>query len=110
MKFAFIFILFLFLLGIQNLEAQKVKYILDADTGNEMDDFYAIVRSFDDEDVELTGLISTHFNNIQLLTDSMWNSYSTKNINSLQLSQMENEKLLQECNLTQIPHPAGCEK
>lgn len=110
MKFKIIFILFLFLLGVQNLEAQKVKYILDADTGNEMDDFYAIVRSFDNEDVELIGLISAHFNNIQLLTDSMWNGYSTKNINSLQLSQMENEKLLRECNLTQIPHPAGCEK
>lgn len=98
-----IFIVFNILLG------QPFKIILDADTGNEMDDLYAIVRCFDD-DVELTGLISAHFNNVQLLTDSVWNSYSTKNINSLQLSQMENELLLEQCKMLHIPHPAGCEK
>lgn len=92
------------------LFAQPKKIILDADTGNEMDDLYAIVRCFNKKDIELTGLISAHFNNVQLLTDSVWNSYSTKNINSLQLSQMENELLLEQCNFTHIPHPAGCEK
>lgn len=90
--------------------SQKSKFILDADTGNEMDDLYAIVRCFNDDQVELTGLISAHFNNIQLLTDSVWNSYSTQNINSLQISQMENELLLEQCKMLQIPHPAGCEK
>lgn len=110
MKFKPILILILFLTGSQYLAAQKVKFILDADTGNEMDDLYAIARCFDDNDVELTGLVSAHFNNIQLLTDSVWNGYSTKNINSLQLSQIENEKLLRQCNLMQIPHPVGCEK
>ncbi len=90
--------------------SQPIKLILDADTGNEMDDLYAIVRCFDTDDVELTGLISAHFNNVQLLTDSAWNSYSTKNINSLKLSQMENKLLLDQCKMTHIPHPAGCEK
>ena len=90
--------------------SQPIKLILDADTGNEMDDLYAIVRCFDTDDVELTGLISAHFNNVQLLTDSVWNSYSTKNINSLKLSQMENELLLEQCKMTHIPHPVGCQK
>ncbi|MDX1285671.1 MAG: nucleoside hydrolase, partial [Draconibacterium sp.] len=99
----------IFLLLFSFISNSQVKIILDADTGNEMDDLYAIVRCFDD-DVELTGLISAHFNNVQLLTDSVWNGYSTKNINSLQLSQMENELLLEQCKMTHIPHPAGCEK
>ncbi|QIA08339.1 nucleoside hydrolase [Draconibacterium halophilum] len=90
--------------------AQKKTFIIDADTGNEMDDLYAIVRAFDNDEVKLQALISAHFNNPQLVTDSMWNSYSTKNINTLQLSQMENERLLQECNRKYIPHPPGCEK
>jgi inosine-uridine nucleoside N-ribohydrolase len=98
------------ILAVAVLFGQPVKFILDADTGNEMDDLYAIVRCFDTDDVELTGLVSAHFNNVQLLTDSVWNSYSTKNINSLQLSQMENELLLEQCKMTHVPHPAGCEK
>lgn len=103
-------ILLVLLFTSTTLFAQPIKIILDADTGNEMDDLYAIVRCFDTNDIELTGLISAHFNNVQLLTDSVWNSYSTKNINSLQLSQTENELLLEQCQMTHIPHPAGCEK
>lgn len=107
-KIGFMF-LFLIFFSCTNY-AQPVRFILDADTGNEMDDLYAIVRCFDTDDVDLIGLVSAHFNNVQLLTDSVWNSYSTKNINSLQLSQMENELLLEQCKMKHIPHPAGCEK
>lgn len=90
--------------------SQKMKFIIDTDTGNEMDDLYAIVRTFHKDEVELQGLISAHFNNPQLITDSMWNGYPTKNINTLQLSQIENERLLRECKMEHIPHPPGCEK
>ena len=110
MKFKLIFILFLCLMGAQNSVAQKVKLIIDADTGNEMDDMYAITRAFDAKDAELLGLISAQFNNPQMLTDSMWHGYSTKNINTVKLSQKENERLLLEANQSQIPHPRGCEK
>lgn len=110
MKFKIIFILFLLLVGVQNVEAQKVKLIVDADTGNEMDDMYAITRVFDTQDAELLGLISAQFNNPQLITDSMWYCYPTKNINTVQISQMENERLLQDCKRLQIPHPSGSEK
>lgn len=91
-------------------QAQRVKLIIDADTGNEMDDMYAITRAFDSEDVELLGLISAHFNNPQLLTDTMWYCYPTKNIRTVQVSQKENERLLKECNRLQITHPQGCGK
>ena len=96
--------------AITTCSAQKVKLILDADTGNEMDDLYAIIRTFDSDNFELIGLISAQFNNVQLVTDSAWNQHPTKNINSLQLSQIENERLINECKMQHIPHPAGCEK
>ncbi|MBN1986122.1 MAG: nucleoside hydrolase [Prolixibacteraceae bacterium] len=91
-------------------QAQKVQLIIDADTGNEMDDLYAITRAFNQQDVELLGLISAHFNNPQLVTDSMWHSYSTQNINTVVLSQKENVRLLKETKRLHIPHPQGCEK
>lgn len=90
--------------------AQKTQLIIDADTGNEMDDLYAITRAFNKNEIELTGLISEHFNNPQLITDSMWHSYPTKNINTVKLSQMENVRLLTETNRLYIPHPQGSEK
>ncbi|MCG6187970.1 nucleoside hydrolase [Maribellus maritimus] len=104
-----VFVLLTFLFGI-SCQAQKIKLIIDADTGNEMDDMYAIVRALDSDDFELLGLVSAHFNNPQMVTDSMWHNYSTKNINTVELSQRENEQLLLEVNRSQIPHPQGCEK
>ncbi len=89
---------------------QKISLIIDADTGNEMDDLYAIVKAVQDENCEVTGLISAHFNNVQLLTDEKWNGYSTENINTLQISQELNEQLLNVMGATGIPHPAGCDK
>ncbi|MCX6240122.1 MAG: hypothetical protein NTY07_21710 [Bacteroidia bacterium] len=46
--------------------AQKQKVWLDADTGNEMDDLYAIVRMVKAPSVNLIGLSSVHFNNPDL--------------------------------------------
>ena len=86
------------------------KFILDADTGNEMDDLYAIVRCIIDEDVELQALTSAHFNNTQLLTDSLWHIYPTKGINTVAISQEINEQLLRNLNSMDIPHPFGAER
>ena len=66
--------LFLAFFAVASCSAQKVKLILDADTGNKMDDLYAIIRTFDSDDFELTGLISAQFNNTQMVTD-FWKSY-----------------------------------
>nr|WKN35118.1 nucleoside hydrolase [Tunicatimonas sp. TK19036] len=84
--------------------------ILDADTGNEMDDLYAIVSAILSDSLEVKALTSAHFNNPQLLTDSMWNNYPTENINTVQLSQDENLKLLSSLNQTSIPHPLGANR
>ncbi len=90
--------------------AQKTDIIVDADTGNEMDDLYAIVQAILDEKLNVKAVISAHFNNTQLLTDSLWHIYPTKNINTVQISQDENEKLLKSLERTEIPHPIGCDR
>ena len=90
--------------------AQSLPIILDADTGNEMDDFYAIVKAVRDPGLEVTALISGHFNNAQLLTDSLWHIYPTAEINTVQISQAENEKLLRSLKREDIPHPIGSDR
>ena len=91
-------------------QTQPTKIILDADTGNEMDDLYAIVKAIRDPALEVTALISGHFNNAQLLTDSMWHIYPTRGINTVQISQRENERLLAGMGRTDIPHPMGADR
>jgi len=68
-----LFSLFVCLNGI----AQKQKVWLDTDTGNEMDDLYAIVRLLKDTTVEIAGLSSAHFNNADLLVFEKWNVFVT---------------------------------
>ncbi len=90
--------------------AQKPNVIIDADTGNEMDDLYAIVRAVLEENINVLAVTSAHFNNPQLLTDSLWHIYPTKDINTLQISQDLNEELLASMNINDIPAIAGCEQ
>ena len=91
------------------LKAQPVPVIIDADTGNEMDDLYAIVRAVLSDDFKVLGINSAHFNNPQLLTDSLWHIYPTKNINTVGISQELNEELLMALDMEEIPHPLGAE-
>lgn len=91
-------------------QAQPRQVIIDADTGNEMDDLYAIVMAVLSEEMEVIGLSSAHFNNTQLLTDSMWHIYPTKNINTLEISQQLNEELLRTLDREDIPHPEGANR
>ncbi len=76
------------------LHAQNQKYILDADTGNEMDDLYAVAYMLGMDNGNLISINAAHFNNVDLLTDSIWNSYPTKNINTLQISFDLNKDIL----------------
>lgn len=55
---------------------QKQKVWLDADTGNEIDDLYAIVRLVKETSIDLTGLSSAHFNNADLNVFEKWNGYN----------------------------------
>ena len=97
------FTLFIFL----SISAQKKQVWIDSDSGNEMDDLYALTYLLSDTTVDLVGVSSAHFNNPDLLTKKDWNSYPTKNINTVKISQQLNEKLLKFMDRENIPHPIG---
>lgn len=90
--------------------AQKQKVWIDADTGNEMDDLYAIVRLVNDPTVVLVGLSSAHFNNPDLLVFNKWNAYDTKGLNTVAESQRLNEQILQAMGRLDIAHPVGADR
>jgi inosine-uridine nucleoside N-ribohydrolase len=103
-KVSFLFLLFLTFAAI----GQNKKYILDADTANELDDFYAIVQAIAAPNMELISLNSAQFNSSQIFMDSVWNENKVTNYNSVTLSQERNEQLLKGLNRMDIPHPMGC--
>lgn len=98
------------LLTILHLSAQSPSFIIDADTGNEMDDLYAIARALAPDGLKVLSLQSAHFNNPQLLTDPNWNSYSTENINTLEISQELNEQLAGKSGNWMLPTLRGCDR
>lgn len=90
--------------------AQSNRYILDADTANEMDDFYAIVKAIIDPEIELISLNSAHFNSTQMYRDSVWNGNRITNFNTVSFSQQCNEEILSKLGRMDIPHPIGCNR
>jgi purine nucleosidase len=90
--------------------AQKQKVWLDADTGNEMDDLYAIARLVKEPSIDLVGLSSAHFNNADLLMFETWNGYPTKGLETCKESQRLNEEILKALNRSDIPHPMGADR
>jgi inosine-uridine nucleoside N-ribohydrolase len=93
------------------IHAQKQKVWLDADTGNEMDDVYAIVRLLWAKDqIDIVGLSSAHFNNPDLVAFEKWNQYPTAGINTVKISQGLNEEILATMGLSHIPHPIGADR
>ncbi|UXX81019.1 nucleoside hydrolase [Reichenbachiella carrageenanivorans] len=105
-KFLFLPLICL-LLGAQ---AQNKKYILDADTGNEMDDFYAIVRALLDPDMNIIALNSAHYNTTHMFMDSVWNENPVTDFNTVGISQAYNEELLTKMGRLDLPHPLGCNR
>ena len=67
---------------------------LDADTGNEVDDVYAILRLLEEKSVSIAGISSAHFNNPDLLVFEKWNQYLTTGISTIDISQQLNEDIL----------------
>ncbi len=98
------------LLFMFHVSAQKKQVWVDSDSGNEMDDLYAITCLLLDTTVDLVGVSSAHFNNPDLLTKKDWNSYPTKKINTVKISQQLNEKLLKLTHKEYIPHPIGAKQ
>lgn len=73
------------------LNAQETrKVIVDADTGNEVDDFYALARIFLEPSLEVIGLNSTH-----------WQTSHWTVTNSMENSHRLNQQLLGEMGLGQ---------
>jgi inosine-uridine nucleoside N-ribohydrolase len=78
-----------------SLLAQKPRFILDADTANEIDDLYAIAHLLVDTTVDLRGL-----------TSAQWFHHLSGDSTVYQ-SQRLNEDLLELAGLTELPHPVG---
>ncbi len=108
MKNIILFILICFFSNAQSQTQQKVW--LDSDTGNEIDDLYAIVRLLKDPKIDVIGLSSAHYVNADLLTFDMWNGYQTKGLDAVNSSQILNEAILEALNKKQILHPKGADK
>ncbi len=83
---------------------------IDADTGNEMDDLYAIFRLLIEPVVAVVGLSSAHFNNADLVAFERWNQYPTVGIDTVRLSQELNEQILAAMDRGAIPHPLGADR
>ena len=104
------FLAFSFLININSF-AQKQKVWFDTDMGNEMDDIFALTRLLVEADkYDIVGVSSAHFNNADLLVFEKWNQYPTKGINTVKISQEENEKLLGAFKMMNIPHPIGADR
>lgn len=86
------------------------KVWLDADTGNEMDDVYALAHALRAPGIEVVGLSSAHFNNADLVAFERWNQYPTAGIRTVEISQQLNEDLLQVLGLQQLLHPIGADR
>lgn len=94
-----------------NTFAQKQKVWFDTDMGNEMDDIFASTRLLIEADkYDIVGVSSAHFNNADLLVFDHWNQYPTKGINTVKISQEENEKLLGAFKMINLPHPMGADR
>ncbi len=102
---------FLLVCSAAHLFGQQAKRVwIDADTGNETDDVYALVRLLAEPGVVIAGISSAHFNNADLVAFEKWNQYDTKGIHTVQISQQLNEELLAILHKSAILHPLGADR
>jgi purine nucleosidase len=92
------------------LSAEPVSYIVDADTGNEMDDLYAVVQSLIDPDAKVVALNSAHFNNMEIVTTGIWHHYDLRCYDPVTVSQLENERLVKALGIKGLPMPLGADQ
>jgi purine nucleosidase len=103
------FFLIPLLISISSAFAQQ-KVWLDADTGNEMDDLYAIAYLVKAPGIDLIGLSSAHFNNADLNVFEKWNAYQTATLKPVEESQRLNEEILAALGRMDIQHPLGADR
>lgn len=92
------------------LYSQKQKVWLDTDSGNEMDDLYAIVRLIKEPSIDLIGMSSAHFNYADIMVMEKYNGYITKGLITIDESQRVNEEILKAMNRMDLPHPKGANR
>lgn len=86
-------------LGPSSYAGNPVRVIVDADTANEIDDLYAIVRALVAPEFRVVGLTSAHY------------TRSTKPNETVHRSQVINEQILDAMGLRDsIPHPVGADR
>lgn len=73
-----------------------ISMIIDSDSGNELDDLFAISMAIIDPKIDITGLSS-----------AQWNMHPRANDSSVYVSQNINEDLLSLHDTLGIPHPLG---
>lgn len=92
-------ILFVIVVGLRGIPVwggEAVRVIVDADTANEIDDLYAIVRALVAPEFRVEGITSAHF------------TRSTESNDTVYRSQVLNEQILNAMKLRQsIAHPVG---
>lgn len=85
--------------GASSYANHPVRVIVDADTANEIDDLYAIVRALVAPEFRVEGLTSAHY------------TRSTKPNETVHRSQAINEQILDAMALREsIPHPLGADR
>lgn len=84
------------LFGDKIIKAKTTKILIDADSGNEIDDLFAITRALIAPELEVVGLTSAH-----------WEFHPEAGDSSLEISQELNKKLLSYTGNSAIPHPRG---
>jgi inosine-uridine nucleoside N-ribohydrolase len=85
--------------GAVSSAAEPTRVIVDADTANEIDDLYAIVRALIAPEFEVEGVTSAHF------------TRSTEPNDTVHRSQALNEQILDAMGLRErIPHPVGADR
>lgn len=75
---------------------QEISMIIDSDSGNEIDDLYAITLALIDPKIDIKGLSS-----------AQWNIHPRGGDSSVYESQRINEELLRLHGKSDIPHPLG---
>ncbi|MGD8896582.1 MAG: nucleoside hydrolase [Acidobacteriota bacterium] len=84
------------LVGPPVLAAERMRVLIDADTANEVDDPYAIVRALIEPSLDVVGLAS-----------AQWQVSHWATPTSMEDSQRLNEFLLGHLGRTDLPHPRG---
>jgi len=86
-------------MGSSSYADSPVRVIVDADTANEIDDLYAIVRALVAPEFQVVGLTSAHY------------TRSTKPNDTVHQSQAINEQILDAMHVRDsIPHPVGADR